>query len=91
MFFLFQVYWAGPISGAVIAAIIYEFIFDQTRKSSSILQQANLLAQHHSYHHGRGAGPGIIGSTTGISGATKFFHDQFDFDLERGNWLFNFF
>ncbi|KAH9510896.1 hypothetical protein DERF_009393 [Dermatophagoides farinae] len=84
------VYWAGPISGAVIAAIIYEFIFDTSRRgipsSSSIhsfnhQQQQLTQYQQASYlHHRSAAGPGTI---SGVGGKSSFFQDHFDFDLER--------
>ncbi|XP_027204750.2 uncharacterized protein LOC113798384 [Dermatophagoides pteronyssinus] len=47
------VYWAGPISGAIIAAIIYEFIFDTSRRgisSTSINNYYQHQQQQHPHH-----------------------------------------
>ena len=79
----------------MIAAIIYEFIFDTSRRgipsSSSIhsfnhQQQQLTQYQQASYlHHRSAAGPGTI---SGVGGKSSFFQDHFDFDLERGKFSF---
>ena len=36
-FSIFQVYWIGPLSGGIVAAFIYEFIFDTKKVGKFVL------------------------------------------------------
>ena len=62
-----QIYWCGPILGALVAAILYEFIFDIKRRTNN---NASYLSS--SLVGGAGAGgPGAVLSSSSLSALTQ--------------------